>query len=280
MTFFAWILMTVSLLGIATLVLSKIPDVVGKPQLKIRSVPVGHETLRHYLWRKLGRLGNKIWHFILEAKDLAPAIHIDHPMERMKQAFKIRIRSSEQDPHWLPEATTNLSDLKTSEKSAEALYLESIKRNPQNREAYEGLGRLYLQDKNFEEAAEMFDFLTKFDPGRDVYWSNLGLSLYSLEKYQAAANAYEKALSINNKIPARWVNLALCFQAQDELGKAIKMVNAALALDKRNLNYLGLMADFYVKAGNQVKAEQALEQILELDPTNKAAREKLMRLKI
>lgn len=280
MNYFAWTLMTVSVLGMAAVVLSKLPDVIGKPQLKIRSVPIGHETIWHYLKRKTAGLLGKLWHFILEAKDLAPAMHIDHPVERMRKVFKIRIRGSEQDPHFLPEAATDLSDVKTSDKSAEALYLESIKRDPQNKEAYEGLGRLYLQEKNFTEAFETYDFLTKYDPARDIYWSNLGLSLYSLKKYREAAAAYEKALSINNKIPTRWVNLALCFLALDDYSRAIRAVSQALALDKRNLNYLSLMADLYIKAGNQVKAEQTFEQILEIEPTNKTAREKLMKLKI
>jgi len=54
----------------------------------------------------------------------------------------------------------------------------------------------------------------------------------------------------------------------------------ALQLDKSNINYLNLLADTYVKLENNVRAEEVLEQILGLDPTNRLAREKLMRLKI
>src|SRR5258708_5921498 len=99
-------------------------------------------------------------------------------------------------------------------------------------------------------------------------------------QYQKAKEAYEKALSINSKIPTRWVNLGLCFEALEDYTKAVKALSSAVQLDKLNVNYLSLLADAYVKLENYVRAEEVLEQILALEPGNKTAREKLMRLKI
>jgi Tfp pilus assembly protein PilF len=47
-----------------------------------------------------------------------------------------------------------------------------------------------------------------------------------------------------------------------------------------NVNYQMLLADAYLNISNNVRAEEVLEQILAHDPTNRQAREKLMRLKI
>jgi hypothetical protein len=51
-------------------------------------------------------------------------------------------------------------------------------------------------------------------------------------------------------------------------------------LDRRNVNYLLLLSDAYLKFDNKVRAEEVLEQVLALDPTHKLAREKLMKIKI
>jgi len=264
--------------GIFALFLSKLPETVSRPQFRPKASSLPTAWVWQYLLKQSRLILRKIWHFILEAKDLSPAMDF-HPVDKVKQAFKIRIRTSEREQDWLPEVSNSLPDSGRAQ-SPEEVYLETIKRDPQNREAYEGLGRLYLQEKKFEDAAETFDFLTKFDPSRDIYWSNLGLSLYSLKKFREAANAYEKALNLNSKIPTRWINLGLCFAAMEDLGKAVTAVRGALNLDRRNLHYLTLLADLYIQAGNGIKAEQALEQILEIEPTSRAAREKLMKLKI
>ncbi|MBI2356279.1 MAG: tetratricopeptide repeat protein [Candidatus Doudnabacteria bacterium] len=263
-----------SILSIIIILLSKLPAAF-EAQSKVK-VALNHGNFWTYLAGNLKILSGKIWHFILEAKDLKPPAKLRAPVEKVKKAFRIRIRSHEDEPEWLPEATDSLRDGQT----AETMYLEAIKKDPQNMEAYENLGRLYLQEKNYIEAAEIFEYLTRFDPGKDTYFSNLALSLYSLQQYPQAAAAYEKALSLNNKIPARWVNLGLSFMAQGEYGKAIKAITNALGLDKRNLNYMMLLADLYLKAHNQIRAEQVLSQVLELEPTNRLAREKLMRLRV
>ena len=87
-------------------------------------------------------------------------------------------------------------------------------------------------------------------------------------------------MAINNKIPTRWVNLALCFQAQDMPAKALKALTAACNLDKLNTAYMVLLSEAYIELENLVRAEEVLEQILVLEPTNRLVREKLMKLKI
>jgi len=278
----AWIILSVSALGFILLWLSKIPvisdRVVGRSKMLMLT-----DSFFGYLWRKFKLLLGKIWHFILEAKDLKPPL----PKLRMnigqmslpspKKAFRIRIRQSEAEPAWMPEAATLAPD---ENQDIEHRYLEAIKRNPADVVAYEGLGRLYLQERNYDEAAETFEYLTRLDPNRDVYYSNLGLSLFSVKQFRKACNAYQKALDLNNKIPVRWINLALCLDNLDEPAKAVKATLQAVQLDRRNVNYQFLLADMYMKMGNKVRAEEVLQQILQIEPTNKPAREKLMKIRI
>jgi tetratricopeptide (TPR) repeat protein len=284
MILFAWIILGLSVLGIILLSLSKVPvvadKVVGRSKMLILT-----DSFFGYVKRKLKNLAEKIWHAILEAKDLKPPLPLNRLMSagqmtlpQVKKAFRIRIRSSEAEPVWMPEAAE--LGLDNAEKNPEQRYLEAIRREPNDVAAYEGLGRLYLQEKNFQDAAETFEYLTKLDPTRDVYWSNLGLSLFSTKQYMLACKAYEQALGLNNKIPVRWINLALCLDSMDETPRAIKAITNAAQLDPRNINYQFLLADMYMKIGNKVRSEEVLEHILALDPTNKPARQKLMKIRV
>jgi tetratricopeptide (TPR) repeat protein len=278
------ILLIASGLSAVSIILAKLPAVLTRPTIggRVRIV-MAAEGLWSYLVRKFKFVMGKLWHFILEAKDLKPTPLINHQVQKVKQVFKVRIRSSKEEPLWMPEVSgviSNNDEEKSTGQTAEELYLNAIKSDPNNKDAYEGLGRLYLQEKNYKEAGETFKFLTRLDPNRDTYWSNLGMSLYSIDLYREAAAAYERALQINNKIPARWVNISLCYEAMHDLPRMIKALNQAIALDKRNLNYLLLLADAYMKVQNKVRAEEVLEQVLSIDPTHKLAREKLMKIRI
>jgi len=283
MILFVTIVFILSLLALIGLFLSKLGQVNQRPLTRIKiGSDITHDNLSFYFRRKASVVGQRLWHFILEAKDLKPATNktLYSQVERVKSAFRIRIRTSEKDPHWLPEAAELGVKTEQSTHSPEESYLEAIKRDPSDRQAYEALGRLYLQNKNFADAAETFEYLTKLDPSKDTYFSNLGLCYYSQNDYQKAGLAYEKAVTINAKVPTRWVNLALCFEALDQPNKAIKALTQACQLDKMNVGFMMLLADAYIRIENSVRAEEILEQVLSLEPTNGKAREKLMKLKI
>ncbi len=292
MATFAWTILTLSVLGVIAIMLSKLPKVLTRPASRVRLM-VAADSFVAYFWYKIKQLVRWLWHFVLEAKDIRPSKIISSEVDKVKKVFRIRIRESEKDPVFMPEVSehrtapppevavsTGSNGPKKEMKTAEDLYLETLRRDPENRKAYEGLGRLYLQDKNYSEAVEIFGYLTKLDPRKDVYWSNLGISLYSIKDIVGAIAAYDQALKINSKIPARWVNLALCFEAMDEHTKAVKAISHALELDPRNINYLMLLADVYIRVNNKVRSEEVLTQILSFEPTNNTAREKLMKLRI
>jgi Flp pilus assembly protein TadD len=220
------------------------------------------------------------WNFILEAKDIKTPQSISNSVSKVKQVFRVRVRRSKREPVWMPEAT-NIKVVSEPEgiSTSEQVYLQAIKKHPKDRKAYEGLGRLYLQEKKYPEAIETFEFLTKLDEAEDVYWSNLGLCYFSIQNYRKAIEVYEKSLNLNNRVSSRWLNLALCFEATEEYPKAVRAALSALDLDPVNISYLNYLADLYLKIPNKVKAEEVLEKILEVDPTNRLVADKLAKIK-
>lgn len=272
-----WTIFIVSALGLVTLLVSKVPEASGKVQLSSKIIGAT-EGLGSYLWHKMRAGLGKFWHFVLEAKDLKPKAKITAQVQNLKKVFKVRIRNSAAEQVWLPESVELSTKQEVKAASLEELYLSAIKKNPKDQNAYEGLAQHYLQEKNFNEAAETFGYLAQLNPNNDVYWSNLGLTQYSLRQYPQAIKSYERALNLNSKVPARWINLSLCFEAVGEYAKAVKAIRTALDFDKRNIGYLFLLADTYAHLKNKLRAEEVLRQILVLDPTNRAAHERLSRL--
>lgn len=283
MIIFAIILFILSFLVVASMFLFKLSVLSEGSRIPVRMT--GQNThlssLRLYFKKKISIVAGKLWHFILEAKDLKPVATktFETGAKKLKKVFRIRIRTQDNEPHWLPEAQ-ELTVQSQVNHNPEDIYLEAIKKNPQDMKAFEALGRLYLQNKNYADAAEAYEYLTQLDRNRDIYWSNLGLSYYGLKQFPKAIAGYQKALELNNKVPTRWINLSLCFEALEDYTKAIKALTQALALDKLNVNYMMMLAEIYLQIPNNIRAEEVLEQILVIEPTNRLAREKLMRLKI
>src|SRR5690606_30170052 len=101
MNWFILILFVVSFLVLAGLILSKLSLSHSKTLVRVK-LGSGQESLGSYFWLKFRQGMSRLWHFILEAKDLKPAAGktIHSQMERVKKVFRIRIRTSEEDPHW------------------------------------------------------------------------------------------------------------------------------------------------------------------------------------
>src|SRR3989344_5106740 len=123
MTIFWLVLLFGSFLIITILFLRKLGAVNRLPQV------LPDSRLWPYLRQRTSKLGTKIWHFILEAKDLKPVTGkvLHHQVEKVRSIFRVRIRSSSEEPQWLPEAA-ELTGVTASNLSQEERYLEAIKR--------------------------------------------------------------------------------------------------------------------------------------------------------
>lgn len=161
----------------------------------------------------------------------------------------------------------------------EQFFLDAIKSDPGNRGAYEGLGKLYLDQKKFQDAAEVYEFLSTTYPDNDGYFSKLGLANFHLGDYQGAIKAYSAAVRLRPEATSRLVNLSLCFEARGELDSAIETLKKALVSAPHEPQYQMLLADYLVRAGQKDEAKKLLETIVRREPANKLAFQKLMQLK-
>lgn len=162
---------------------------------------------------------------------------------------------------------------------SEKILIEIIQKNPSDKSAYENLGKLYLDRNKYTDAEEVYEYLTRNYPQEDAYFSKLGTVYFNLKKFDQAANAYNSAIALRGDLPNRYINLGLSHEAMGDFAAAAQAVRKALEKSPDNLSYLALLSEFLIKAGQTAGAQEILERILELEPTNAQARQRLMGLK-
>jgi len=103
--------------------------------------------------------------------------------------------------------------------SQQQVLEELITKQPDNPEAYLGLGHALSEQGRWKAAQEAYFKAFSLNPKNTVYAYNLGVSLDSLGQYQAAKTFYQKALSLN-QLAAKPLNLERVSNRLMELSNA------------------------------------------------------------
>ncbi len=117
---------------------------------------------------------------------------------------------------------------------AEKLYIELISRNPKMAEAYEGLGNLYLENRQYAQARETFGFTLKLSPeDASVYMSLADLS-----------------------------------RAEGDVKKSFEAVKKAVELRPHNPKYLDTYIETAFELGERAEAKKGIDGMKEANPDN------------
>ena len=137
-------------------------------------------------------------------------------------------------------------------------------------DAQKELGKLYLDQKMWGKASAIYKYLVE-KTGTAVDYSHLGLAFYNAGELDEAAEAYQKAISLDPRRTQRYVSLG---QVYKDLGKwqlALIAFNKALEKDRKNVDYLFLAADTCMELEDFEGARGFLERVLEVAPQSKMA---------
>lgn len=227
----------------------------------------------------LKRLLGVLLHYARAAKEHSSRVNYLERFSKVLRLNNVRPRSGIRAAEAaLREAETENGPEAFRDQTEKSL-VERIQKNPSDRSAYEDLGKLYLERKKFTDAEEVYEYLTRNYDAEDGYFSRLGTVYFNLKKFDQAATAYSRAIELRGDLPNRHVNLSLCFEALGDYAKAVEAVRKAIRISSDNAAYLSLLADLLIRSGKEREASETLEKILELEPANESARERLMSLK-
>ena len=162
------------------------------------------------------------------------------------------------------ETALNQKDFDT----AETKFIDAIKIDPKNAAAYRGLGQVYLQNGELEEAREAFEFILKLNPDDDDAMVKLAEIMRTVGNKEKAIEYYEGSIVIDDHKASRFFALAeiLSEVGRDDL--ALEAIRQAAELEANNPKYLDMLVEFGVKCGNKEIAEEAWQQLRMVNPEN------------
>lgn len=122
---------------------------------------------------------------------------------------------------------------------AEKIFIDIISHNPKSADAYEGLGNMYLQAGQLEQATETLLFALRLSP--DDASVNVALAEIALK--------------------------------QDEPGRALPYLRKAVEKRSKNPRYLDYYIDVALQVGSLKDAREGIKSLKEVNPENKKIEE-------
>ncbi|GDX80342.1 hypothetical protein LBMAG42_21530 [Deltaproteobacteria bacterium] len=148
--------------------------------------------------------------------------------------------------------------------AAESLLVSVARRYPSRGEAWNDLGILAMERRDFPAAVERFERAVRREPRRADYADNLGFSLLAAGRAPEAVVALQRALEQNGASPRVRANLAIALVACDRDAEARRLLSAG---GDRVEAFVLLGAALELR-GDEPAALAAYREGLALDPTH------------
>lgn len=142
-------------------------------------------------------------------------------------------------------------------------YEHIIARDHADSSALVPLGALYLEQKHYPEAVEVFTKLVEWYPEQRNAHLNLGLAYEKLEQFAAAQNIYQKVLVLDPKSPEGHYNIGNMYWNQRQYEKAIEAYKMAVELSPDDNNLLYSLAVSHLSTEDWDAALPLLQELAE-----------------
>lgn len=103
---------------------------------------------------------------------------------------------------------------------------------------YELLGRVELEEKNYEQAIEYFNKVIEINKNVRYGWLFLGFAYSDMDQLNKAEETYKKAVIQIDDDASLWAWLGIVLQRQKKYSESIEPFQKALILDPKNINAL------------------------------------------
>src|SRR6266436_6372037 len=178
----------------------------------------------------------------------APAVEIPSSAYAMGAYLKALVATEGGDRH---EA---LGD----DPTAEQQYLEVMKLEPKNQEAYLFLGTIYAQRGEYTKAEDVFKKLISLDATSFLGYYYAGRVMVAAKNYPAADHYYDKALELNSQSELALLDLAVLRELESRPKDASVLYHKILQVNPNNDIVRKRLAEMY---GGDAKIDHALAQL-------------------
>ncbi len=160
-----------------------------------------------------------------------------------------------------------------------AEYEKIIKANPKFPEALSNLGGQYFRKGETEKAIGYFTQALQVYPNFVQGLSNLGAALNKVQRFNEALPHLKRATDLDPEFAVTHFNLGNAYFGLGQFEKAEQAFNTARTQGVDFLSLHWKLHEIYKNSGRKKEAIRELEMILEMDPMDQEAAEKLKSLK-
>ncbi|MDO9399389.1 MAG: tetratricopeptide repeat protein [bacterium] len=152
---------------------------------------------------------------------------------------------------------------------AEKKYIKIIGLDSKNIRAFEELGRLYFEQKSFEEAKQAFEHVLKLKQDDKNVSDNLAQIANKKDGLSQSERDYIESLKGNKQNAQTFYNLALVYQALNSLPEAINSLKEALEIEPNNPRYLDIMLELSIITKDKMLALDIYDKLVVANLENK-----------
>lgn len=134
-------------------------------------------------------------------------------------------------------------------------------------------GVILMHLNKYNEAEKAFLEAVKDNPHNGEAWNQLGIIAFERENYDKAETYFQRALNLNPKNASYHRNLGIVLAEKRDLDMAKRLVKRAIVLEPTEADNYTTLAKVEILRRDKASAIEALEQALKLDPSHKEARE-------
>lgn len=151
---------------------------------------------------------------------------------------------------------------------AEAKFINAIRIDSKNEEAYFGLASVYIKKEEWGEAGDTLEFLLKINSQNVKALLTLAEVYEKKNDLQKAVEYYERAAIADDGRAETFVKIGELLADINQCEGALEAMLQAGELEPENKVYLDKIVDISVKCGNKDSAEEYYQKLRMLDPEN------------
>ena len=135
-----------------------------------------------------------------------------------------------------------------------------------------------LKANNPDEAIQLFEKEVAENPNNENAWNGLGQAYFNKQVFDKALSAFSSALELNpgSQVANSYTSLVLL--NQNRLDEALVYLDKAIELNNRDFNSKYYRGMVYARKGNEQKAIDELKSVLQMNPTHKPTYQLLIQI--
>lgn len=158
---------------------------------------------------------------------------------------------------------------------AEAGYRRILRKRPQDADALNFLGMLYVQKGDVPQGTQFLQRAVESLPTNPHAWLNLGNALMAAGDLTRAKEAFSKATELAPTMPESWFNLGVCSRRLKHAKEALECFRKAVEHGPGHAAAYEAMGSILYRAGRFAEAADVYRQWLQHEPQSAFARHML-----